>query len=1000
MTNTNTSANTTMAATLPVANFGDFSNRASCKTKKIGLNLRTDSVQKDRYVIMMDTIMEAMKSYGTFDDEALKNQLKADLLKGYSENGTFSGQQLEDATNGDVFLLHRYVRYLRERSQKTGVVLSMPGNSIQLFDSMYCNVYPTFGYKYYTEEIEDVTKKDSPVKKLLTFENVKTFTGKSTFTSSMPKKDKEIGLEWLKVYASLMYNRMWIETDTTVPAGTEVLSLVTFEYLRRHDDTKKSRHVTFSDGGRDGGRNVITYTERIIKGSYTPSMTEHDDMFRPVVAKFLAGVDESECSEDDCRLCDKQNICKYKMAPQAIKIVEEQKKVSGKSFTKTQNQIMAIDKGITLVDAVAGAGKSTCMVYRLAELLDSGVDPEDIFVATYMVCAANELVDRIKLVMSQDYGWDEETLKDLDKMYVGTFNSWEQSIIDEEFARWGYTKAPRVIDDSEKNFLLDQITNIGKMCVVEGLDYAHNGIEGYRDTALDIIKCAIDCIKENNLRPDDAGIKFLKEEGLNYRKNYISSENAYIEMFKVYEIYENYLKQNNLLEYSDQEQFVIALLKQEPGYLNKFGTGNGYKHVIVDEFQDSNYVQDFIIHELRKCPDCESVMVVGDDYQSIMGFRKTSPEFMLNFCNSFPGEAVERIEMLDNFRCTPEIIGFANKVISLNKSGSKKQLIAHKPSGKPVVVKGFFDKNERLQFIADSIKEKLAAGVQPYDIAVLGYTGDDCDAICDVLTKNGIPSIKMAPQYLLKNSAVVGAIAFIQALSDPSANTKGLAEYANACLAGNLKYADAVVMQQKVYEAYNLAMYINNTPDPKVKKEVLMNALKALDFNDEIYESFLETLELMDFYKLMNHVYILKKYGAKSKVHPVQKYPGVCVTTCHSSKGLEWKVVYSCINKFDTEADRRSKKSNSLIEEKRRLFFVTATRAREELYVLGEYVAFGNAKTGYTYNSFLKEAYEANGMVFDETTIEAQKALKKQEEKRKKEEAKILAELQAKAKVA
>ena len=974
-------------------NVSDFRVASACKVKAVGMPLVEEADNKDRYIIIMDEVFKASSEYGALSVAQLELQIRADLASAYAEKGIYRGQQLEDASDYDSRIVTRYVNYLRSRAAKTGMCLRMPGNTVVMYNQLPVNVYPSFGYKYFTEElVGDPKDKNVSTRTVLTFENVKAYTGKNPFTASMPKK---VTIDWLQFYAYILYNRMWIEADPTVQAGTEVLSVVTFEYMKRVDDTKKGMHVTFSDSPRDGGRNIVSYTERVVKGAApTESMRSYDDLFKPAVAKYIAGVEEHECFEDDCRYCMKKNICKYVRAPKPIKIVEEQKKVSGKSFTATQTKVMAIDKGITVVDAVAGAGKSTCMVYRVAELLDAGVDPKDIFIATYMVCAANELRERLQMVMSQDYGWDETSLQSLEDMYVGTFNAWEQMIIDQEFTRWGYTKAPKVIDESEKQAVLDNITNISRICVVEGLDYTHNGDENYRDTALDIIKTAMDVIKANCLQPDEAGIGFLKSEnGLGYRCNYISNENAYIELFKVYEIYTAYLKQNNLLEYADQEQMVLGLIKSDPEYLNGFGTGKGYKHVIVDEFQDSNYVQDFIIHALRNCPDNESVMTVGDDYQSIMGFRHTSPEFMLNFPNSFPGEHVERIEMLDNFRCTPEIIGFANKVISLNRSGSNKQLIAHKPSGKPVVVKGFFEKKERLQYIADTIKEKLAQGVEPYDIAVLGYTGDECDQICDILTRNGIPSIKMAPQYLLKNSAVIAAISFIKALADPKANTKGLAEYANALEAGGLKMATSEEMMEKVQDAMNLATAINNQADPLVKKEMLMDALKAIDFEDEIYESFLEQLEPKDFYTLVNYVYILKKYGAKSKVHPVQKYPGVCVTTCHSSKGLEWKVVFTCINKFDTEADRRSSKAKALNEEKRRLFFVTATRAREELYVLGEYVAFGNMKNGYTYNSFLKEAYEANGMVFDEGTIEAQKALKKQEEKRKKEEAKILESL-------
>ena len=138
-------------------------------------------------------------------------------------------------------------------------------------------------------------------------------------------------------------------------------------------------------------------------------------------------------------------------------------------------------------------------------------------------------------------------------------------------------------------------------------------------------------------------------------------------------------------------------------------------------------------------------------------------------------------------------------------------------------------------------------------------------------------------------------------------------------------------------------------------------------------------------------------YGEKNEARREHDYPGVVLTTAHSSKGLEWPVVFASLSKFDEEKNNMhilGGKHALEREERRRLLFVTATRARDELYITSRYIAYGQ-KGSYTYNLFLEDSYDCMGEVFNVSAIEAEAAAiaKEQASKRKAERAKIRAQL-------
>ena len=194
------------------------------------------------------------------------------------------------------------------------------------------------------------------------------------------------------------------------------------------------------------------------------------------------------------------------------------------------------------------------------------------------------------------------------------------------------------------------------------------------------------------------------------------------------------LMNDNLIEYADQELLIMDLLAKNPYYFEDYG----YKHIMVDEFQDTNDLQLEILKKLIDTPFFESFMVVGDDSQSIFGFRGSNPRIIIDFWNKI-GEEGEDFYLLENHRSTPEIINFANKINALNIHRVVKDLVAARPSGKPVIVDGFWDKESSNKFVVNTIKQKIKEGKKYEDICYIASTRLELMAMGTVLTENNIP---------------------------------------------------------------------------------------------------------------------------------------------------------------------------------------------------------------------------------------------------------------------
>ena len=630
-------------------------------------------------------------------------------------------------------------------------------------------------------------------------------------------------------------------------------------------------------------------------------------------------------------------------------------------------------KHIFRINAGAGAGKTLVVVLRVINLLLKGVKPEEILLISFTNTAAAEMRARINLY-AEEYGIEE----DLSHMRIQTFNAFGDEILKTHYEEFGFSQPPVVIENIDRSKIINQILEEAEP--ITGLDYRNYTMKSrYVMGALPTVQMIFDTIKKNSLySAEDAPM--VREKA---QVKALSIE-AVEKIIGLYDKYDRILRAENFIEFADQESMVFEFFGRDPYYVDSLGI----KYIIVDEFQDTNEQEIRILKLLRDTECFENLMCVGDDSQAIFSFKDTTPEYIRNLDDVF-GEEIESIDLLVNYRSQANIIDFANKINDLNLHKIDKSLIPARPAGKPVVVRGFLDDEERMTYVIEKIEEKIKEGFNPEDIAILTRNNTVIPKYVDLLTKKGIPSEIGGYEPVLENCRVKAAIGFFNVIDDRK-DTADLLRYVNAKIHGGLMEKSAEDINALCEDALAEIEALEAFSEEE-KKEKIMELLRTLDSNeDEVFLKFLDDIERKPTVeKMIEYINDYQKYGEGEKVKRIKAYPGVKLMTAFASKGLEWPVVFNDIDEYESNRLPRYTKDCEEVEETRRLFFVSSTRARDELYVVANYGAYGSAKDR-VYNRFLVEAYEIMKQKFDPSTIEAQikekKKRQKEERDRKKQE--------------
>lgn len=898
----------------------------SCARRRRGLI--TEAAKKD-----MQNFQKSIPVYEIIGEMLAMDEVKdhdwylQKVSEGFQEVNFPTEQTRKAHTIEMAFLLERYHKYIV--NLKLDPEVRLPKLSVQpTTDITIDGVQPTFLY------IEGRT-----------IHVVKVSQGKPSIAKTRAWERKDL-------YALAQYGR------ALIPAGRTAMIEAEYHFLRNTNDKSGSYMAAFDEKGG----NIVSYKEEYSNPQLKP--TDWDNRILNLLKQ-----DTTECTEADCAVCAQRHLCQYTHAPLGTAVPMAVKALSELSLSPAQEQAIQFGEGILKINAGPGAGKTVVVCARTACLLAAGAKPEELLLITFTESGAKEMRDRIQLYVD-DFGLDV----DLSRLTICTFNAFGQSIIDSEWAALGFSRKPALIDDVEKYSIIAQLLRENN---IPGIDYKNFKMKMPTKGALEITKRFFEIVKSYNLTNTEEDRKFLVEK-LDWDAAFLKGE-SYDPLFELYDKYYAVLKEQCLIEYADQENLIFEVLQYDPYYLED----TGISHIIIDEFQDTSEKQMDFIKNMMDSKYFKSLMVVGDDSQAIFGFRDTTPEFMIHFFEylGIPEEEGINIDLIENHRSTPQIVEFANAINRLNIERVDKDIIPTRAPGHKVHVQGFWEKWEEYEFIVDKIKQKISEGTKPEDIAFIAGSKNELLLMSSMLKEEGIPVILLNPETLLENSRVTAAIALSKWLTEPTATQEALT-YAVALTKGEL--LDLSDDEINTYVAKMTQQEKFAALSGQAKRDYFHKLLEELDEDDEIYKAFIETLKgKASLQKELEYCQIFEEYGERVAIRRKQIYSGVILITAHSSKGLEWPVVFTSINKFYTKKEhtiKNQKKREKVIEEKRRLLFVAATRARDELFITGQFVSFGSEKDGYVYNQFLKESTEAVGDKFNPLKPSAEERKAKNEE--------------------
>ncbi|MFR0898002.1 MAG: ATP-dependent helicase [Anaerobutyricum sp.] len=760
-------------------------------------------------------------------------------------------------------------------------------------------------------------------------EAVRLFTGKPTVKESSKILDTGISTR-LELY--VMLKAMEHIAKEEYP-GQQIMLRASYYFLQKEREDDKKYSEEFFDGK---GGNVITLQ------SYVDDMSNVDKTFEPQMKEFLKG---QSVSSEKCKTCRSRVLCEYYDAAEPLTEEERPKPVSLPILSPNQEKAASALEGNVRVIATAGSGKTTAMAYRIMNLLKAGVQPEKIGCFTFTNAGAGEMRDRIKGFCGLA-GIDV----DFDKMIISTIHSFGDSLLKQYYNLLGYSKPPVLINEIQKTKIIESI--LSENSPIEAL------IDKYKNFYLDMFRAKgiLELMKGyfSSIMEGMSQDEFAEKTG--FDTTTVDS------IYNMYMQYDKYKKDACLIEHSDQELGVLKLLRVKPDLFDEVGI----EHISVDEYQDTSNVQFSIINEMRKAKCVKSLFIVGDDDQSIYGFRDANVELIKNFFEMI-GENGLDVQLMENRRSTHNIVDFASTLISYNQNRIEKHPKSTNEEGEPVCVSAFASKEDEQEYIVDVIEDLIKNGRKDNEIAILAPTNAELMVYADMLKKRGIESVSINPEPILENPRVVGAVGLVKFMLNNS-EFNGTA-YINARDNGTAITKSDEEIRQEILNLQNEVKNIKNVTG-------LFEKFKALDQeeNDEIYQSFLEDINTAmedavkqeNLHAVCEYVMDFERFGQKQTARKEKAYNGVVLSTMHSSKGKEWPVVFCSVTKMHG----RDLKPED-IDEKNRLLFVACTRAKKELYISGVAIAFSSAMQGDVENMFLAECIEVYENMYGSTDKES-----------------------------
>ncbi len=590
-----------------------------------------------------------------------------------------------------------------------------------------------------------------------------------------------------------------------------------------------------------------------------------------------------------------------------------------------------------MIVAGAGSGKTRVITYRVAHLIEKGVDPFNILVLTFTNKASKDMRERIMKVIGAE----------AKNIWMGTFHSVFAKILRVEAEKIGYPSSFTIYDTDDSKSLIRAI--LREMQLDDKL-YNANFVYNRISSAKNNLVSYSEYMENAEIQAED-----------------ISNKRPLIGA--IYETYTKRCFKSGAMDFDDLLFKTNVLLKNHPDVLNKYQ--QKFKYLMVDEYQDTNFSQYTIVKKLAAA--YQNICVVGDDAQSIYAFRGANIQNILNFERDYPDLKVYKLEQ--NYRSTQNIVEVANSIIANNKNQLEKNVFSDNEAGDRIRVQRAFTDNEEGKIVAEAIiQERSSKGYNYNDFAILYRTNAQSRAMEEGLRKLNVPYKIYGGLSFYQRKEIKDLIAYFRLTFNPSdeeaikrvinypkrglgdttvekllvaADEHNITMWEVVCnpqqyIAGRIanQLNDFAMMiksftvEAKKLDAYEAALYIaqhsgilkelhsDMTDEGRGRHEniqELLNGIKEFGEREDIEDRSLEVF-MQDIALLTN--------DDKSNDKNVDT---VSLMTIHSSKGLEFKNVFVVGLEENLFPSQMSLNSRSDLEEERRLFYVAVTRAEKKL---------------------------------------------------------------------
>jgi DNA helicase II / ATP-dependent DNA helicase PcrA len=590
-------------------------------------------------------------------------------------------------------------------------------------------------------------------------------------------------------------------------------------------------------------------------------------------------------------------------------------------------QLAAVTAGAgpSLVIAGAGSGKTRTLVYRVAYLIDSGVDPSQILLLTFTRKSAQQMLERAGELIGASS----------QRVCGGTFHSVANLLLRRYGRSIGVEPGFTILDRGDAEDLIALVRS------QLGLNEKDKRFPR-KGTIMEMLsKC------ENTLRSLD---EIILEEFSHF------SDHAQ-DLGRLQKAYISAKRQKQLLDYDDLLVMLRQLLLLDESARTTIS--RQYRYILVDEYQDTNRLQAEVIRQLATSHN--NVMVVGDDSQSIYAFRGATFKNIMDFPVLFPGTAIFKLE--ENYRSTQPILNLANCIIDEAAEKYTKRLFTRKLDGPLPALVEAAGENAQSRFIAQKILELREEGVPLSEMAVLFRSSFHSFDLEIELSRKGLPFIKRGGVKFIETAHVKDLLAHLRILANPLDTVSWNRVLMLVEGVGPKKAQDLLAALVKADQPYEVLRGLSGRSGPGLKN--LANTLQGLagaiamkpsEQVNHIYEYYLPILkEHYDDYpkrtRDLDHLHTIAEGYAGVETFladlaleppdgsavgvdaPDRDDERLVLSTIHSAKGLEWQcvfVIWVVDGKFPS---MYSFVADEDLEEERRLFYVSVTRAKRHLFL-------------------------------------------------------------------